>query len=131
MRALRGGKQRSRDGLHKVLQTAGIATTGTRGLHILGQLAQEGTLCFGARETVAYRDRSAVLAKGEDLGNGIFSPEIVIDGQVVGTWTRTLKRGSVAVNLRLLNAVKKAEKHALSNAAHQYGAFLKLPLAHG
>src|ERR1700730_8593127 len=41
IRALRDGGQRSREELYKVLQSAGITTTGTRGLHILGQLAQE------------------------------------------------------------------------------------------
>jgi hypothetical protein len=33
-----------------LLEAAGIATTGGRALHILGHLAQQGVICFGARQ---------------------------------------------------------------------------------
>jgi len=83
--------------------------------------------------TVAYKDRSAVLdplyAKRADSGNGIFNPTMVLDGQVVGTWKRTLQKGSVAITLRSFTALKKTEKHAFAEAARRYGAFLGLPAA--
>ncbi len=82
--------------------------------------------------TVAYKDRSAVLnplyAKRANSGNGSFSPTIVIDGQVVGTWKRTLKKGSVVITPSPFTLLKKAEKHAFTMAARQYGAFLELPV---
>ncbi len=82
--------------------------------------------------TVAYKDRSAVLdplyAKQANSVNGILSPTIVINGQVVGTWKRTLKKGSVVITPSPFTKLKKAEKHALTTAAHQYGAFLELPV---
>jgi len=48
--ALEGGKQRTRPALYTVLEAAGIAAGGQRGLHILGQLAHMGLICFGARD---------------------------------------------------------------------------------
>lgn len=45
--ALEGGRHRSRAALFGALEAAGIATGGQRGIHILGQLAQAGLLCFG------------------------------------------------------------------------------------
>lgn len=49
-RALEGGRQLTRDALFKTLNAAGIATAGQRGIHILARLAQDGLLCFAARE---------------------------------------------------------------------------------
>jgi hypothetical protein len=66
--------------------------------------------------TVAYKDRSAVLdpqhAKQANSGNGIFYPTIMIDGQVVGTWKRTLEKGLVRVTPTLFTStsLKKMEE---------------------
>lgn len=48
IQALAGGKQLARPAMYQVLEAAGIATTGQRGIHILSFLAHEGLLCFGA-----------------------------------------------------------------------------------
>ena len=228
-RALQGGRQLSRNAMYQVLEAAHISAAGQRGLHILWWLAQEGLLCFGAREgkqqtfvlleewvpgaerlerdealaqlarryftshgpatvqdftwwsglapadaiaglesvkadltqevvdgqtywfssamptvkeksptayllpaydeyTVAYKDRSAVLdplhAQRPDSGHGIFYPTMVLDGQVVGTWKRTLNKGSVDITLRPFTPLKKAAEQAFAKAARRYGAFL-------
>ncbi|HEU5098329.1 MAG TPA: winged helix DNA-binding domain-containing protein [Roseiflexaceae bacterium] len=49
-RALQGGKQLTRNALYDLLEQANIATGSSRGLHILGWLAHDGLICFGARE---------------------------------------------------------------------------------
>jgi Winged helix DNA-binding domain len=49
-RALSGGRRLTRSALYARLHDAGIATTGARGLHILGFLAQQREICFGPRE---------------------------------------------------------------------------------
>lgn len=49
-RALGGGKQLARNSMYEVLEAARISTAGGRGLHILSRLAQDGFICFGARE---------------------------------------------------------------------------------
>lgn len=46
--ALEGGKHLTRSTLFAALEEASISTAGQRGIHILGQLAQAGLLCFGA-----------------------------------------------------------------------------------
>ena len=48
--ALSGGQRLARPAAYATLEAAGVATTGQRGIHILGRLALEGLLCFGPHE---------------------------------------------------------------------------------
>jgi hypothetical protein len=228
-RALEGGKRLTRNAMYKALEAGGVSAAGQRGLHILWRLAQDGVVCFGARQgkqqtfvlldewapkakrmsrdeslaelakryftsrgpatlqdfawwsgltiadagagidmakrslakeaingqtywlassmtftkdpsptayllpaydeyTVAYKDRSAVLdpayAKLPNYGHGIFNPTIVMDGQVVGTWKRALKKGSLTITPSSFAILKRAETRAISKAASRYGKFL-------
>ena len=228
-RALQGGKQLTRTAMYEVLEAGGVSTASQRGLHILGRLAQDGFICFGAREgkqqtfalldewapkakrmardeslaelarryftshgpatlqdftwwsglttadataglemakrslaqetingrtywlasstpatkdpsptahllpaydeyTVAYKDRSASLnpkySKLPNYGHGIFNPTIVVDGQVIGTWKRTLKKDSLAISTSPFTELKRAETRAIAEAANRYGKFL-------
>jgi hypothetical protein len=47
--ALAGGRALTRDALYAVLDDARIATSGSRGLHLVWWLAHAGVLCFGSR----------------------------------------------------------------------------------
>ena len=232
-RALQGGKQLTRNAMYDVLEAGGVSAS-QRGRHILTLLAQDGFICFGAREckqqtfvlldewapkarrmardeslaeiakryftghgpatlqdfawwsglttadataglemtkrllaqetingqtywlasstpatkdssptayllpaydeyTVAYKDRSAVLdptyAKQANSGNGIFYPTIVVDGQVVGTWKRTLKKDSLVVTPSPFANLKRAETRAIAEVANRYGKFLRASVA--
>lgn len=49
-RALRGGRSLTRNALYGVLESARIPVKGQRGIHILSRLAQDGLICFAARE---------------------------------------------------------------------------------
>ena len=49
-RSLVGGKVLRRDALYELWNTAGIPTHDSRGLHLLGYLAQTGLICFGPRD---------------------------------------------------------------------------------
>jgi hypothetical protein len=229
VRALQGGRQLTRSAMYEQLEAAHISPADGRGLHILGQLAQDGLLCFGAREgkqqtftlldewvptakrmardealaelarryftshgpatlqdfvwwsglsvadaragiemakphlvqevidgqtywlspsipaanaasptayllppydeyTVAYKDRSAVLnplyARQMNSGNGVFYPIIVVDGQVVGTWKRALKKDALVITPSLFTKLNKTESRAFQAAASRYGEFL-------
>jgi hypothetical protein len=78
-----------------------------------------------------YKDRSAMVApsygaKLQALGNAL-TAIIVVDGQVVGTWKRTLKKDAVVVTTDLFRALTQAERQALAIAIDQYAAFLQLP----
>lgn len=81
--------------------------------------------------TVAYQDRSAVLdpALAKEAGNGIFSPPIIVGGQVAGTWKRTLKKNALVLTPTFFVKLKPAETRALAAAANRYGDFLGLPVA--
>jgi len=71
---------------------------------------------------LGYRDRSAVLdpmhvQKITPGSNGVFRPIVVVDGQIVGTWKRTLKKNTVAVVLDPFAPLSQAETQALTLAA--------------
>ncbi len=231
--ALQGGKQLKRDEMYARLEQAGISTAGQRGYHLLWRSAQEGLICFAAREgkqhtfalldewvpaskaltreeslaevarryftghgpatlqdfvwwsgltvadaraglemvgsqlaresigeqtywaslnaqavadtslpafllpsfdeyLVGYRDRSAVLdpahAKQAVPGGGILSATVVVDGQVVGTWKRTIKRDRIVLQVDPFSELGQAATHAVAAAVDRYSKFLGMPI---
>ena len=81
---------------------------------------------------LGYRDRNAVLdsAHAEKVcpgGNGVFASTIVIDGRVMGTWKRTIKKSSVEIVANPFSTLKSAERRAFHEATERYAAFLSLP----
>jgi winged helix DNA-binding protein len=78
--------------------------------------------------TVAYKDRSAALdpayTKQANSGNGMLYPTMVVDGRVVGTWKRALKKDTLAISQSPFAKLKRAEAGALAEAASRYGKFL-------
>lgn len=80
--------------------------------------------------TVAYTDRRAVLdpAHAVVTGNGIFSPIIVLDGRVAGTWKRTFKKDAVIITSNLFTSLDEARSQALSSAIERYSRFIGKPV---
>jgi hypothetical protein len=81
---------------------------------------------------LGYRDRGAVLDPRHAQqvvpgSNGMFMPTILVDGRVVGTWKRALKKKRVVITAVPFEPLKKSAKHAFSVAAERYGQFLGLP----
>jgi hypothetical protein len=81
---------------------------------------------------LGYKDRTAVLdsAHADKIcpgGNGVFAPTIVINGRVVGTWERTLKKSSVEVVAIPFANLKKVERRIFNEAAERYASFMSLP----
>ncbi|MDQ2904103.1 MAG: winged helix DNA-binding domain-containing protein [Chloroflexota bacterium] len=79
--------------------------------------------------TVGYRDRGAVFDashtnKVNFRGNILFSHAIVLDGQVAGTWRRTLNKDAVTITSHLFTPLNSDEIRAVTAAANHYGAFL-------
>jgi Winged helix DNA-binding domain len=78
--------------------------------------------------TVGYTDRSALFdmshAKKFAGRNNILSNVMVLDGQIVGTWTRTIKKDAVMIAPNLFIALNEAETRAFVASANRYGAFL-------
>jgi hypothetical protein len=79
---------------------------------------------------VAYRDRRWMCdpkhAKRVNAGGGMLAPSIVLDGRVIGTWRRALRRHTVTVELDLFETPTRAQQRAVTEASHRYGAFLGL-----
>ena len=82
---------------------------------------------------VAYRDRDSVLkprhVKSINAGGGMLGPSVLIDGTVVGTWRRELKRSTVAVEIRMFERASQSKRRPIESAARQYAAFLGLDAA--
>jgi hypothetical protein len=79
-----------------------------------------------------YKDRSAI---GEaevggrliSLGNAL-SYIVVLDGQIVGTWKRTLSKDVGVIQLDLFYKLTEDDHQAIAAAAQRYGEFLELPV---
>ncbi|HEY7983473.1 MAG TPA: winged helix DNA-binding domain-containing protein, partial [Ktedonobacterales bacterium] len=59
----------------------------------------------------------------------LFQATVVADGQVIGTWQRTLRRDAVAIEVAPFAPLTDAQAEAISAAAARYSAFHELPLA--
>lgn len=230
IKALRGGRQVTREALAALLEKEGISATGPRSYYIFWRLAQEGLLCFGAhegkqatftlldewapksrdmnrdeslaelasryftshgpatlhdfvwwsglkisdartaidlaataleRETfddqtywmsrkvpawpakmestfllpgfdeylLGYTDRSVVLDPKHAQkicpgSNGVFNPTVIINGRVVGTWKRTVKKENVLMAHSPFKSFSRADKAAIAVVAKRFGQFL-------
>jgi hypothetical protein len=81
--------------------------------------------------TVAYTDRSAVIDESDmakfDARGNVLNNTIILDGRVIGTWKRTLKKDAVILTPTIFPMLNEAETRALAAAANRYGAFLGMP----
>ena len=80
--------------------------------------------------TVGYKDRKAILdpAYAKQSGNGIFSPVIIIEGRIAGTWGRSVKKDAVIIKLDFFTNPTEQEKEAAAAAAERYAKFSNLSL---
>ena len=82
---------------------------------------------------LGYADRTAALApEHRDAivpgGNGMFKPTIVVDGEVVGTWRRTIRAREAVVEAIPFARLPAAVHTELARAAEAYGAFMGRPV---
>ncbi|MEZ5310311.1 MAG: winged helix DNA-binding domain-containing protein [Microthrixaceae bacterium] len=81
---------------------------------------------------LGYGDRSAVITpegakKVVPGNNGMFRPTIVDDGQIIGTWKRTVTKTKVKITLEPFAGLTKSQVGGLDRAAEEYGDFIGLP----
>jgi hypothetical protein len=79
--------------------------------------------------TVAYADRrSLLLPEHSPQGsNTLLGPVLVVDGHVVGTWGRALRRASAVIKVEPFTGLGESERLGVAAAATRYGAFLGVP----
>ena len=76
---------------------------------------------------VSYKDRSASLTpkflEHVDFGHGIFKPIIVVNGKVIGIWSREIKKDRIMFKTRFLKSVEKLKKKECNMAFEAYKKF--------
>lgn len=98
---------------------------------------------------LGYKDRDAVLDPAHAPlvvpgSNGVFKPIVVVDGQVAGTWMRTIKKGGVEIAVHLFppqtrkaaatgavpapDVSDRSLHDQLMAEARRYAEFLEMPL---
>ena len=82
---------------------------------------------------IGFKDRSAIAGRLSStevaMGRAALLPHVVVvDGQVVGGWKRTLSKTVVVVELSLVAGLRAAERKAVAAAAQAFGRFLELPV---
>ena len=75
--------------------------------------------------TVAYKDRSLVIdpAFEDQAGHGIFNPNIVVNGQVKGSWRRELNGEKIIVEVQYFSPVGSNVHQSVSSIAKRYARF--------
>jgi hypothetical protein len=77
---------------------------------------------------ISYKDRSASFPMKNYnkalTSNGIFRPIIVMNGHVIGTWKRTIKKDTVLIETDFFQPHNKSSKNLIEKAAKTFGIFL-------
>jgi hypothetical protein len=82
---------------------------------------------------LGYADRSAPLA-GRPLadivpgGNGMFLAPIVVGGEIVGTWRRTVRASGVEIVVQPWGVLTSTARRGLKRAAARYADYVGLPV---
>lgn len=81
---------------------------------------------------IGFKDRSAIAEVAERAGIQSSDPSliahiVILDGQIIGGWKRTIEKDAVLVALKLFTKLTKAENQAVGKAVDGYGNFLRLP----
>ena len=77
--------------------------------------------------TIAYRDRSDLSKEGYvekliRMGNAL-TAVIIVDGQIAGTWKRSINKGKPEIKTNLFRKLNKTEQQALQKAEASYCRF--------
>jgi len=77
---------------------------------------------------IAYKNRNHVIPqtqyKKAISNNGIFRPIIVLDGDAIGIWKRTLKRNTANIEVTLFSPINKDLKVLLHQKLYEFALFI-------
>ncbi|HTX61080.1 MAG TPA: winged helix DNA-binding domain-containing protein, partial [Methanobacterium sp.] len=78
---------------------------------------------------IGYRDRMAFLAETNKIKlQNHFQPTIIINGQIIGTWKRILKKGSIFMDYFPFKKLNTVENRLLTESENIYSEFMNLPV---
>jgi hypothetical protein len=80
--------------------------------------------------TIAYKDRNALdggryIEKFIGMGSALTSV-LIMNGQLIGTWKRALKKDSVEISIKPLRKLTNPEVEAIEKEVSEYSTFLQL-----
>jgi hypothetical protein len=80
---------------------------------------------------IGFRDRSAIGKLVSPLhlqenSVALNAHVVILDGQIVGGWRRTLKKGAVVIEWKPITGLTRAQVQAIVTAAKRYGKFMDL-----
>jgi hypothetical protein len=81
---------------------------------------------------IAYKDRSAAFDRSRwisDAPRDPFRAPVVVNGQVIGGWRRTMERNRVVFTMTPFMQLRRSDVRTIADAANRYARFLGLPLA--
>lgn len=82
--------------------------------------------------TVGYTGRSAIFdalhAHKLDPRGGLLTNTLVLNGQVIGHWKRTFKKGAVVIEANPFILLSNTGSRAFAASANRYSAFLGMPV---
>ncbi|MGZ3311077.1 MAG: DNA glycosylase AlkZ-like family protein, partial [Xanthobacteraceae bacterium] len=80
---------------------------------------------------IGYQDRAAFVEAAHvrkiNAGGGILKPIVMLAGRAVGTWRRTVAKGTASVVARPFRRLAAHEREALAAAIDRYAAFVGPP----
>jgi hypothetical protein len=79
---------------------------------------------------VSYKDRSASVNSSTQakVRNSIFSPAVISDGQLIGTWKRTLNKKEVSVEIISYQKLNASLEKSIKRESKRYSRFVGLEL---
>jgi hypothetical protein len=94
------------------------------GVHLLPQW-DEFLLGYKSRDITLPSEHSAKVVPGRNM---VFSPTLVVDGEVAGTWRRQARGGRVLVQVSPFAPLTAARWREVETAATAYGRFVGQPV---
>lgn len=82
---------------------------------------------------IGFKDRSAIaeFSRAANLtadDPALLSNIIILNGQIVGGWKRTLTKNEVQIETSLITTLSQADKEHIQQAANRFGKFIELPI---
>lgn len=80
---------------------------------------------------MGYKNRDAIFFnhnKKNPLAALMFDNTIIIEGQVAGSWRRTMQKSFIEMEYQLFDPRKKKHEALLKRAAGQFASFMELPV---
>lgn len=80
---------------------------------------------------IGYKDRAPLLRRGNEHAvnptlRELLTNQLCVGGQLIGSWSRTVRRNTVEVSLAPRIALTRAEQRAVEGEVRRYGSYLGL-----